>query len=253
MDIGLETQRFLLAFFRVFSMLWLLPIFQSRSVAIGYKAGVSLLVAFLLYESVPVPDAQGDPYLLLLFVIKEIFVGLSIGFFVRLLFAMVSAAAELVSMQSGLSFARSVDPTFQANVTVLEQFNNLLATMIFLGIDGHHVVLKSLAVSFKQVPPGIIAAKPALFQFFIETTGRLFGASLKICAPVVVTLFLVDLALGILARMIPQVNVFVEGTSIKMMITIGVLAFSLNLMIPVIGGLFRGMDTEILRIFRYMV
>lgn len=252
-NIGLEAEKFLLVFFRVLSMLWLLPIFQSRSVAAGYKAGLSLLVAFLLYESVTAPDVGGDPFLLLLLVFKEIFLGISIGFFVRLLFAMVSAAAEFVSMQSGLSFARVIDPTMAASVTVLEQFKSLLATMIFLGIDGHHTVLRGLSASLTAVPPGIMTIRPALFQFMIETTGKIFAASLKICAPVVVTLFLVDIGLGILARLIPQVNVFIEGASIKILITIALLAISLNLIVPVISGLFRGMDSEILRILKAVV
>ncbi len=249
-DIGLEAEKFLLVFFRVLSMLWLLPIFQSRSVAAGYKAGLSLLIAFLLYQSISPADLHGDPYLILLFLGKEVFIGLSIGFFIMLLFAMVSAAAELVSMQSGLSFARSMDPILASGATIIEQFQSLLATMIFLGIDGHHTVLKALSVSLKEVPPGIIAVKPALFQFMVEVSGRLFAASLKICAPVVVTLFLVEVALGILARMIPQVNVFIEGASIKILITLAVLAISLNLIAPVIAGLFRGMDTEILKIIK---
>jgi flagellar biosynthetic protein FliR len=253
LDIGFEVEKFLLVFFRALSMLWLLPIFQSRSVAAGYKAGLSLLVAFLLYETVKAPDVGGDPFLILLLVLKEVFVGLSVGFFVRLLFAMVSGAAEFISMQSGLSFARVIDPTMAASVTVLEQFKSLLATMIFLAIDGHHTVLRGLSASLTAVPPGVLTVKPALFQFMIQNTGKIFAASLKICAPVVVTLFLVDIGLGILARLIPQVNVFVEGASMKILITIAVLAISLNLIVPVIADLFRGMDSEILRIFKAMV
>lgn len=252
-DIGLDAQKFILVFVRVLSMVWLLPLFQSRSISTGYKAGLSLIIAFLLFEPVPVPDLQGDGYRILIAVGQEILIGLSVGFFVRVLFSMVSAAGELVSMQSGLSFARSMDPTMMANVTVLEQFQSLLAMMIFLGIDGHHTVLKGISASLRQVPPGSVAIRPALFQYLVGSVGGLFAASLRICAPVVVTLFLVDLALGILARLIPQVNVFVEGASIKMLVTLGMLAISLNLMVPVVGGLFRGMDMEILKIIRSMV
>jgi flagellar biosynthetic protein FliR len=232
------------------SMIWLLPLFQSRSISAGYKAGLSLIVTFLLFQSVSTPDLHGDGYLLLLSILKELLIGLSVGFFVRILFSMVSAAGELVSMQAGLSFARSMDPALMASVTVLEQFKSLLAIMIFLGIDGHHIVLKSLAASLKEVPPGSIVVKPALFQYIVGSTGKLFAASLRICAPVVVALFLVELALGILARMIPQVNVLIEGASMKVLIALTVLALSLNLIVPVIGGLFRGMDVEILKIIR---
>ncbi len=252
-ELGFEAQKFILVFIRVVSMIWLLPLFQSRAVSIGYKAGLGLIVAFLLFQPVSVPDLHGDAYLMLLAIGQEMLIGLSVSFFVRILFAMVSAASELISMQSGLSFARSMDPTLSASVTVFDQFQSLLAMMIFLGIDGHHTVLKAISVSFREIPPGSVSIKPALFQHLVASVGGLFSASLKICAPIVVTLILLDVAYGILARLIPQVNVFIEGASIKILITIGLLALSLNLLAPVIAGLFRGMDSDILRIFRSVV
>jgi flagellar biosynthetic protein FliR len=252
-DIGLEAQKFILVFVRVLSMIWLLPLFQSRSVSAGYKAGLSLIVAFLLFPSVSVVDLGGDGYKILLSIGAETLIGFSLGFVLRVVFGMVSAAGELMSMQSGLSFARAMDPTVGASVTVLEQFQSLLAMLVFLGIDGHHTVLKGIAVSLREVPPGSIALKPALFQYLANSVGSLFPASLRICAPVVVTLFLVDIGLGIVARLIPQVNVFIEGASIKMLVTLGMLALSLNLIVPVIGSLFRGFDSDILRIIRSMV
>ena len=143
-----------------------------------------------------------------------------------------------------------MDPTMMAQSTVLEQFQGLLATMIFLGIDGHHVLLKSIAKSLKDVPPGAIVIRPALFEFMVDATGKLFGASLKICAPVIVTLFLMEIGLGILARLIPQVNVFIEGASMKVLVTLAMLATALNLIVPVIAGLFRGLDGDMLRIIK---
>lgn len=250
----METQKFILVFFRVVSMIWLLPLFQSVTISSVYKAGLSLLIAFLLFGSVTIPDMGGDPFLLLIAIAKEVFIGFSMGFLVRVLFGMVSAAGEMVSMQSGLSFARSMDPAQQVQTSVVEQFQGLLAIMIFLGIDGHHIFLKGLAESLKQVPPGgAFTAKPALFGYMITAVGKLFGASMKICAPVVVTLFLVELALGILSRLVPQVNVFIEGASMKILITLAMLAVSLNLMVPVIAGVFRGMDGEVLNIIKTMM
>ncbi len=250
LDITLEAQKFVLVFFRVVSMIWFLPLFESTSVSAIYKAGLSMLIAFLLFAQVAVPDLHGDAFLLLIAVGKEVVIGLAMGFFVRILFAAVSAAGEVVSMQSGLGFARSLDPTMMSQSTVLEQFQGLLASMIFLGIDGHHVLLKSIATSLKDVPPGAIVVRPALFDFVADATGKLFGASLKICAPVIVTLFLMEIGLGILARLIPQVNVFIEGASMKVLVTLAMLATALNLIVPVIVGLFRGLDGDMLRIIK---
>ena len=182
---------------------------------------------------------------------KEVLIGLAMGFFVRVLFSAVSAAGEVISMQSGLSFARSMGAAMASQQsTVLEQFQSLLAAMIFLGIDGHHVLLRGIARSLKDVPPGAIAVKPALFEFMAAATGKLFGASLRVCAPVIATLFLMEVALGILARLIPQVNVFIEGASMKILMTFAMLACALNLIVPVIAGLFRGMDGQMLSVIR---
>jgi len=249
-DIGVEAQKFILVYFRVLSVLWLLPIFQSRSISMGYKAGLSLLVAFLLYGTVPAPQVGSDPYLLLLAVLREVLIGVSIGFMVRTIFAMVTASGEVIAMQSGLSFSRAVDPAMASQVTIVEQFLNIFTILIFFCIDGHHTVLRSISVTLREIPPGTAAAKAALFPYMIGMTGKLFSAALKICAPVIVTLFLVELALGLLCRMIPQVNVFVEGASMKILITMGMLAFSLNIIAPVISGLFKDMDGEIMHIIR---
>jgi flagellar biosynthetic protein FliR len=252
-DIGIESQKFVLVFFRVVSLIWLLPLFESRSVSAAYKAGLSLLIAFLLFNSVPLPDFQGDAFLLLIAAAKEVLIGLSMGYLVRLLFAMASAAGEVVSVQSGLSFARTMDPTAMVQTSVIEQFQSLLAIMIFLGIDGHHTVLRGIAASLRQVPPGALVVRPALFDYIVVATGKLFGASLRICAPVVVTLFLVEISLGILSRLVPQINVFIEGASMKILITLALLAASLNLIVPVIAGLFRGMDGEMLKVMKSMI
>ena len=181
---------------------------------------------------------------------KEVLIGLAMGFFVRVLFSAVSAAGEVISMQSGLSFARTMGASTSSQSTVLEQFQGLLAAMIFLGIDGHHVLLRGIARSLKDVPPGAIAVRPALFEFMTAATGKLFGASLRVCAPVIATLFLMEVALGILARLIPQVNVFIEGASMKILVTFAMLACALNLIVPVIAGLFRGLDGQMLSVVR---
>jgi flagellar biosynthetic protein FliR len=252
MDITLEAQTFILVFFRVVSMIWFMPLFESTSVSAVYKAGLSLLIAFLLFQTAPAPaDLHGDAFLLMIAVGKEVLVGLAMGFFVRVLFSAVSAAGEVISMQSGLSFARTMGAASSSQQsTVLDQFQGLLAAMIFLGIDGHHVLLRGIARSLKDVPPGAIAVKPALFEFMAAATGKLFGASLRVCAPVIATLFLMEVALGILARLIPQVNVFIEGASMKILVTFAMLALSLNLIVPVIAGLFRGLDGQMLNVVR---
>lgn len=254
MDIGVDGQRFVLIFSRVAAILWFLPLFSSKTVSVPFKAGLSLLISFLFFDSIGGNLVFGnDPYQLFLLIIKEVFIGLVISFFVRLLFVSVDAAGKIISLQSSFSFAQFMDPMTMTQVSVIEQFKNLMAMMFFLAIDAHHVIIRAMYASFRDVPIGTVVVQPSLLQYLISATGKIFGAGLRIGAPVIVTLLLVELALGMLSRMIPQVNIFVEGVPVKILLTMIMFSLSLGVVVPSIVGIFRGLDGEILRIFRLMV
>jgi len=254
MDFTTDIQTFLLIFSRVVSVLWLLPIFSSKAVSVPFKAGVSLLIAYLLFDSIGVDRSfSSDPYFLFLFVIKEVFIGLSIGFFVRVLFTAVNVAGEIISIQSGFSFARFMDPLSMTQVTVIEQLKNLLAMMLFLAMDAHHILVRAIVASFRDVPIGSVTIQQSFFQYLITVSGRIFVTGFKIGAPIIVTLMFVEIALGMLSRMIPQINIFIEGVPLKILVTVIMFSFSLGVIVPVIANMFKGMDGEILRLFRLMV
>jgi len=254
MDFTTDIQIFLLIFSRVVSVLWLLPIFSSKAVSVPFKAGVSLLIAYLLFDSIGVNRSfSSDPYFLFLFVMKEVFIGLAIGFLVRILFTAVNVAGEIISIQSGFSFARFMDPLSMTQVTVIEQIKNLLAMMLFLAMDAHHILIRAIVASFRDVPIGSITIQQSFFQYFINASSRIFVTGFKIGAPIIVTLMFVEIALGILSRMIPQINIFIEGVPLKILVTVIMFSFSLGVIVPVIVNMFRGMDGEILRLFRLMV
>jgi len=254
MDFTMNIQTFLLIFSRVVSVLWLLPIFSSKAVSVPFKAGVSLLIAYLLFDSIGVDRSfSSDPYFLFLFVIKEVFIGLSIGFYVRVLFTAVNVAGEIISIQSGFSFARFMDPLSMTQVTVIEQLKNLLAMMLFLAMDAHHILVRAIVASFRDVPIGSVTIQQSFFQYLITVSGRIFVTGFKIGAPIIVTLMFVEIALGILSRMIPQINIFIEGVPLKILVTVIMFSFSLGVIVPVIVNMFKGMDGEILRLFRLMV
>ncbi len=253
-DIGIEAQKFMLVFFRIVSVLWLVPLFSSRYVAVVFKAGLSLLIAFLLYGSVNITiDVLKDPFSFALLVARELFIGITISFIVKIIFSSVSVAGDIISLQTGFSFARFMDPFTMAQVSVLEQIKNLLAIMIFFAIDAHYIVFQAISVSFKVLPIGAATFKEPLLHYIISSTTKVFSLGFKIGAPIIVTLFLVELAFGMLARMIPQINIFIEGVPIKILITMILLTVSLSFIAPVVAGLFKGMDTDFMKIMRLMV
>ena len=254
-EIGIEAQKFILVFFRVLSVLWLVPLLSSQYVSVIFKAGFALAVAFLLSGSVSpgVPvDVLRNPYSFLLMAAREVFIGITISFIVRIIFVSVSLAGDIIALQTGFAFARFMDPFTMTQVSVLEQIKNLLAIMIFFAIDAHYILLQALSTSLKVLPLGGATLKEPLLNYIIGATARVFSLGFKIGAPIIVALFLVELAFGMLARMIPQVNVFIEGVPIKILIVVVLLTFSLSIMAPVIAGLFRGTDRDFLNIIRLM-
>jgi flagellar biosynthetic protein FliR len=256
MDIGIEAQKFMLVFFRIVSVLWFIPLLSSRFVSATFKAGLSLLIAFLLLNSVNVAvsvDVLGNPYSFLLLTLREVFIGITIGFVAKIILSSIGAAGDIMSIQTGFSFAQFIDPFTMTQVSVLERFKNLLAIMIFFAIDAHHIVFQAISASFTELPIGAAALREPLLRYVVNATARVFSLGFKIGAPVIVTLFLTDLAFGMLARMIPQVNIFIEGVPIKILVATIMLTVSLGVTVPVIASLFKGMDNDFMRVFRLMV
>lgn len=256
MDIGIEAQKFMLVFFRVASVLWFIPLFSSRFVSSLFKAGLSLLIAFLLFHSVKVvvtADVLNDPYSFLVLTLREVFIGITMGFIARIIFSAISAAGDIMSIQNGLSFAQFMDPLNMTQAPILEQVKNILAIMIFFAIDGHYIIFHAVSASFSVLPIGTVTLREPLLRYVINATARIFSLGFKIGAPVIVTLFLVELAFGMLSRMIPQVNIFIEGVPIKILITMTILFVSLGITAPVIANLFRGMNEDFINVFRLMV
>lgn len=252
-EINAVNQKFILIFFRTAAILWFLPIFSSRAVAVYFKAGFSLALAFLLFQTVEVAGPLGaDAYSLILLVLREILIGISIGFMVRVLFTVITAAGDLIAFQSGFSFAQFMDPITNTQVSPLVHVINLMAMLIFFVIDAHHTLIRGIAASFRDLPIGTGVFASSLVEFMTGVTAKVFTLGLKIGAPVVVTLFLVELALGLLSRMIPQVNIFVEGVPLKILIALTIFSLTLSVIAPAIATVLRSMEGEMLRMFRLM-
>jgi len=249
----IELPKFVLVFFRIVAVLWLIPVFPSRSISLPFKVGFAMVVAVLLVNVVPVTQPLGsDPYLLALLIAKEVMVGLVIGFVIRLMVVAVQAAGEIISLQSGFAFARVVDPGFGQQTTVLDQFHYLLAMMIFFAMDAHHMLIAALVRTFQELPLGAASFSEGTLGYLVASTGKVFALGLRIGAPVIVALLLIEVSLGLLSRLIPQMNIFVEGLPLKVFITLTLIALSLSFIAPAIADLFRTVNGEMGRLIRLL-
>ena len=248
-----DVPKYILIFFRVLAILWLLPVFSTRSLSALFKISLALLMSFLITGAVSYPvEVAGDGYAMLLAIFREILIGLSISFAIRLLFAVIQATGEIIGFQTGFGFARMVDPLSSSQSSILEEFLYMLALMIFFAVDAHHIVVRGIYASFKELPLGTATISNGLFNYFVAASGRIFGLGLKFGAPLIVALFLIELSLGLLSRMIPSMNIFVEGLPVKIFVSLTILSLALSFMAPALGTLFKGIESEFVTVLRLM-
>lgn len=257
MPFPLETIEQLQGFFwvliRVSVLIFLMPLFGARNVPVLWKAGLSFVLAVLLTPAVPVPEALPETLPeLILGIASEALMGLIAVFGVRILFASVQLAGQMMSFQMGFSMARAIDPNTGVQSTALSQFLYLFTVLLFFAIDGHHLMIQAIADSFHLVPPNGASFPPSLADAVIELTGHMFLVGLKIAAPMMIALFLSNLCLGIVARTVPQVNILMIGFPIN--IGIGLMLFGLVLsnLSPFLTDLTRDMAAAMMRLFRVM-
>lgn len=235
-----QFQIFLLVFVRTLGVLAMAPVFGHHAVISQAKAGFAFALAIALFPAIPVTVAfSGELAPFVFAAVKELVMGLMFGFVARLVFVAVQFAGEIVGIDIGFGIVNVIDPLSAEQISIIGTFKNLIALVTFLLIDGHHVVLHALAQSFSMVPLGGVQLNEMLAQGLIGMTSGVFVMAVKLAAPVVTALFLTSLALGIMARTVPQMNVFVVGFPLKIGVGMAMLAISLPLFQTVLVKLFN--------------
>lgn len=227
---------FLFIFARVLSFIAVLPFFAWQGVPVMVRVYFSFVLAVLLtlvWEgqlALPATDLG-----LVFLLAREVFTGLILGFLVYLFLAVFAMAGQFMDHEGGLMLAGAFDPLFGGQVTMLGQFFYLLAVVFYLTVGGHHVLFLSLKESFVVVPlAGSFASPPVLLKY-VTVFAALFLLAFQIAAPVVVVLWILDLALGFLSRAVPQIHVFIVGLPLKVAFVLLVFV----LLLPLMGGVLR--------------
>jgi flagellar biosynthetic protein FliR len=230
---------YVLAAVRVLGAITFNPLMGSARVPIQARLGVGLFATLVLF---PI----GGPYeapanVGPLEVAAELMVGLLAGFGVTLIFGSIQFMAGLIGVNSGFSFAQTLNPMFEGGGAggVVESFIMAFALLVFVQINGHHLFLIGLMQLFEVVPVGEVTRMPGSIDTLITLSSSLFSAGLKLALPVLAALLLADLAIGLLARVAPQFNLFALEMPVKMMLGLTALALALPVIIPRMAALFR--------------
>lgn len=224
----------LLAFVRIVFIFSQAPILGSRHIKAQLKVGLAASMAIVAFPNLPMPaNTPADPREFLLALLSQAVVGLAIGFVSFLVMAAAQFGGEMMDIQMGLSVAASMDPSSGGTSKLLNRLNFYVAMLLYLGVDGHHMLLRALFRSFQVIPVTEFRISGRLLLQFIQHTEDIFLIGLQVAAPPLAALFITQVAMGLLARVAPQMNVFM--LSFPLNIAIGLMLFSIGL--PVIQGL----------------
>ena len=249
-----EILAVLLIFTRVGALTVTAPLFSGRRVPLLLRAGLSLILALLFRPFVAVAEA-GDIALPLLAMLlfKEALVGLTLGYVANMIFQVVQMAGEMQDVQAGFGLAGVVDPNFGQSSAVLGQLIMACTWLIFLLANGHHLLLHAMMESFAVVPLAGLEYQGALVPQMFHVVTALMGLALKMSAPVIAAVLLADVALGMLQRTAPQLNIIAIGFQVKIAVAVVVLFLALPLLLTLIRELVPYMGNlmhEVLMQFR---
>lgn len=222
---------FILIFARISSFMVTSPGFSLKQAPIVLKVGLSFFLSVIVYSMTPEKIGAANLIIFSFLVIKEILVGIALGFVVQLIFSSIEMAGQLIDFQVGFSMGSVYDPSVGIQASNYGRLYYWIALVLFFLSDMHHIVLQNLINSFQMVPlneAGFIGnTVEGIIRLFIE----MFQVSFMLAAPVVLVAFVTDCVLGIVSRSVPQINVLMLGMPMKILVSfIFILLFLPNFM-----------------------
>lgn len=197
------------------------PLFSGRQIPAQFKITFSIVISILCVGVVNEPVDSLPIWMTIGLIFKELLVGMVLGMAANIMFYAVHLAGSLIDLQVGFSMANLFDPTFGMNTQLTGSLKNLLALLVLLSTNGHHLLIQGMLASFDWVH--LQAAVPSwsdgrISAFLLECLKQMFMIGFMMAAPIVGTLFIVDFALGIIARTVPQMNIFAVMPPVKILI-----------------------------------
>lgn len=234
---------FLLIFARMIAFFVALPLFSYRTFPMMFKIGLSFFLSFIVYNVIDYSAMTFDQFPYVILLIKEIFIGLMIGLIAYIILSAVQIAGGFIDFQMGFAVANVIDPQTGAQSPLIGQYFYIIALLFLLSVNGHHLLIDGMINSFQflHIDELIPLKDMPLGDYIITRFNQMFVIAFQMAIPLVGCLFLVDVALGLIARTVPQVNVFVVGLPLKITVSFTVLLFFMSLYIVLVRYLFETM------------
>jgi flagellar biosynthetic protein FliR len=215
---------------RTGGILFTVPFFGSNMLRPQLRMAISMVIAAILYQAVPPVPFTGDvPTLFLIItILRELMIGVSIGTLTSTLFTGAQLGGYLVDFQMGFSMINVMDPETGGAFSYVSQIQNIITILIFVAIGGPGLILESISYSYTILPPGNFLFQESAFQFAVSLFAKVFVVSMTLLAPALIVLMATNIVMGVMARIIPQMNLLVVGFPIKIAVGIIILIFSMQ-------------------------
>jgi flagellar biosynthetic protein FliR len=232
---------FLLIILRISAFFITVPIFSYRTIPNTHKIGLAVFLSWIMFYTIEIPSVQFDEFYIML-MLKEIFVGLLIGLIAFILLSAIQIAGGFIDFQMGFAIANVIDPQTGTQSPLMGQFLYIVSLLFLLSVNGHHLLIDGIFYSYQVIPldqPWIPFGDEEMLNHLITTFNSMFVIAFQMALPLVGSLFLVDVALGIVARTVPQLNIFVVGMPLKILVSFIMLVVMMSIFIMLVGNLFE--------------
>ena len=244
-----EFQLFLLVMVRTSGIFIFSPFFSSQNIPNIMKIGLTLSISLLITLALPSSyDFTND--MLVFILVKELIVGIIIGYISYAFFSAFYVMGQIVDMKIGFGMANVIDPQNKVQVPLMGNFYYIISFLLLLGINGHHTIIISLVDSYSFLPIGSFQYTGDVLNVLINTLVKSFEIGFKLSTPIVAIIFLTDVILGIISKTIPQMNVFVVGMPLKVIIGLLIILISMPVFFNAAQGIFDIITNDIYKFIK---
>ncbi|WP_100330924.1 flagellar biosynthetic protein FliR [Bacillus xiapuensis] len=233
----------LLMIVRVSAFFVTMPLFSYRTIPAMHRICFSVVLAWMMYYAIDAPSLQVNGQYFML-IIKEALVGLMIGLVAYIILSAIQIAGGFIDFQMGFAIANVIDPQTGVQSPLVGQYLYMFSLLLLLALNGHHLMLDGIFYSYQLIPleqTSIPFGDGRMAEYISRMFNSMFIIAFQMAMPVVAVLFLVDVALGIVARTVPQLNIFVVGFPVKIGVAFIVLLVVMGVMLAVVQQLFEMM------------
>lgn len=237
---------FILIFIRLSTMIMVMPIFSYPIIPSRVRILLAFTMSIIILPTVETPPTYINNFIeFILAVGIEIGVGLFIGFGAKVIFEALSMAGNFVARQMGIGIANVMDPTSRQQIPVISQFWVIIMISYFLAFDGHYLFIRTMVKNFSLIPLSIVEFKPVLGEAIAQSGSLAFNIALKLALPAMIFLLLIDAAIAFIARVMPQMNIFVVTLPVKIGAGLIVLITSLDIFQILFGSIYTHLSNII--------